>query len=447
MSSLLLIVFVLMLVVALLYSFRFPPLVLVIAIATYGLKQIASATIPILQIYNSIFNLILGAVVIFVFLYGMVTRSLPGCRSTSGKHAMAFLWGFLGLFWVSLIWSPFSGSDSLRFLPYLLVYFAILPYLMGNPNQMIKAFRILWVILFVGCLGLLFSPYLDLANTMGRMVVKFHSGTHEEGNPLALADTGIYLLLISLMIIFDINYVRKAPKFIKSVVSIFGLVGIGLGFRIASVSSRGETFAGVISGCLLIFLLKIKNVRQKKILLASAIALTMMGIIFTAALWNDYYQDLSPRYSKESLGEGTDIRKDLVTNAINLALASPQTILVGIGARGCEERLGMYPHNNLAQAFSETGIIGFSLLFGCYFLAFRFGLRTLAMAKKQSNQEVVLFVSLLFSLLLYDLILENKRGSLTFVDTYMWLALAIFAFDHAQASLSRRLQEIPPMGT
>lgn len=443
MSSVLLILFVILLVLGMLYSLRYPGVAITLAIATYGLKQIATATLPFLQIYDTVFNYILGGLVSILFVFGVITKSIYVCNTTIGKKIVILIWMFLGLFWASSFWSPFKGGDSLRLMPYFVVYVFMLPYLMGNPKQMIKAFWILWLILLVGCLGLLFSPYLDSSSYLARMVVKFQHGSHEEGNALALADSGIFLLLTSILVMFYGNFLNNKQKLIKWILLIFTLFGVVLGFWIASISSRGETFAGVISGCLLIILIKYRTVKIKYLTLASAFVILFVGTMIVFVLAGDNYQELSPRYSQESLSEGSDIRRDLITNAISLGFSSPDKMLLGIGARGCEEELGMYPHNALVQALSETGIIGFVLLCSCYALAFRFGFRTLSMAKERSNQESVLLVALMLSLLLYDLIVESKKGSLIFVDTYMWLLLAVFSFDRTQAAMKQDFCSLP----
>lgn len=435
MWNILLILFVTLLCIALVYSLRFEPLIVALAVATYGLKQIVSVALPVLQIYDTIFNLVIAGMVIVLFVQKLLTQTLYGCRYRPSINALALVWIFLGLFWVSILWSPFSGGNSLRFFPYYVIYLLMLPFLIGNPDQMIRAFRILWIILLVGCLGLLLSPYLEASSNLGRMVIKFQLGALEEGNPLALADTGVLLLLTSFMMIFYSGQKDNDRKIIKLMQLSIALIGVGTGFWIASIASRGETMAGIISVCFFVLLYKSKSLKQKTTIMTSFFLILFVGAIIAFTLISDYYQELSPRYSRESLSEGSDIRKNLVENAIRMGLSSPQTSLVGVGARGCEERLGMYPHSNLVQAMSETGIIGFLLLCSCYFLTFRSGFRSLSLAKKQTNREVALFVSFILSLLLYDLIVENKKGSLIFVDTYMWLAIAIFSFDRAKASL------------
>ena len=59
--------------------------------------------------------------------------------------------------------------------------------------------------------------------------------------------------------------------------------------------------------------------------------------------------DLSFRYSPEAIVEGSEGRMDLGARTIEFGLSSERNLLFGIGARGCERRLGMYPHNIFIQ--------------------------------------------------------------------------------------------------
>jgi O-antigen ligase len=218
-----------------------------------------------------------------------------------------------------------------------------------------------------------------------------------------------------------------------------GGAGLVMGLWLTFNTSRGETFTGIICACVLVSLVKGRGFVQYAKWMAGQVAVlvALAAIVFFTILPQKKIEELSWRYSANSMAEASNDRMDLSAKTIEMALASPRNLLIGIGARGCEKRLGIYPHNHFVQAFGETGIIGFGLLCFACLLAFRFGLRTLDEARSLAEQPTVIFAALMLSLFIYQLIVLSKKGSLTFVDTTMWLGIATFSFDRAQFMLER----------
>lgn len=437
MATAVLLLFVLMLVGFLVLAFRSSALAVPLGIMTYAYKQIASLALPFLQTQGALFNYMMAGAIGSIFMYNLVYKSPVGCRTRDGKIVIILVWIFLGFFWVSSLWSPFYGNDSWKYLPYFVVYFWMLPLLVGRPAAMIKAFGIVWFLTFMGGVALLFSPHFHLSNDLGRMVVHFQAGRFNEASPLAIADMGAYLLLMSVLVFLANGRTERDKPYIKYLVVFQMFTGLMLSLWLVFNTSRGETFAGIFCGCLLVGLVVGKNIKQSILWttgLLSALAITAL-IVFAFLMPKGGISKFSERYSRAAITEGSADRKNLNSRTLEFATSSPSKFLFGIGARGCEKRLGMYPHNNFIQALGEIGLLGLSLLCLCYGLAFRFGFRTLTMAKKFADKPSVVFTAFMLTLLIYQFFVLSKKGSLTFVDTYMWLAMAVFCFDRTQTML------------
>jgi hypothetical protein len=437
MATAVLLLFVLMLVGFLVLAFRYSALAVPLGIMTYAYKQIASLALPFLQTQGALFNYMMAGAIGSIFMYNLVFKSPVGCRTRDGKIIIILVWIFLGLFWVSSLWSPFYGNDSWKFFPYFVVYFWMLPLLIGRPVSMLMAFGKVWYLTFVGGLALLLSPHFHLSNDLGRMVVHFQAGRFNEASPLAIADMGAYLLLMSVLVFLAKNRVESDQSYKKYFIVFQMVIGLALSLWLVFNTSRGETFAGIFCACLLVGLVMGKNVKQYVLWttgLISVVVITVM-IVFTILLPKGGISKWSERYSSAAITEGSADRKNLNSRTLEFATSSPGKFIFGIGARGCEKRLGMYPHNNFIQAIGEIGLLGLSLLCLCYGLAFRFGFRTLAMARKFADEHSVVFTAFMLTLLIYQFFVLSKKGSLTFVDTYMWLAMAVFCFDRTQTML------------
>ncbi|NWJ42553.1 MAG: hypothetical protein HXX12_16445 [Geothrix sp.] len=440
MSSAVLAGFFLSLVIMFVFAIRFPALAIPLGIMTYAYKQIASLAVPTFQTRGPLFNYMMAAMIAVIYLYNIIVRN-PGvnCWTKSGKTLQVLTWAFLGFFWISIMWSPYYGADSWRFLPYFLVYFAMLPSLTESPELMLRAYIAVWALTLLATLGLMVSPAFHLSPDIGRLVVHFQVGQYDEGNPLAIADMGAYLIILSTCILLMQTTQRENRGLPKTLWLLAGATGLVMGLWLTFNTSRGETFTGIACACVLVSLVKGRDLAQyaKWMVYQVAFLAALSAIVFFSILPKNKIAELSWRYSASSMAEASNDRMGLSAKTIEMALSSPRNLLVGIGARGCEKRLGIYPHNHFVQAFGETGIIGFGMLCLACLLAFRFGFRTLALARQQAQQPTVIFAALMLSLFIYQLIVLSKKGSLTFVDTVMWLGIATFGFDRAQFMLER----------
>jgi len=440
MSSAMLAGFFLSFVIMFVFAIRFPALAIPLAIMTYAYKQVASLAVPMFQTRGALFNYMMAVMIAVIYLYNIIVRN-PGvnCWTKDGKVLQVLIWAFLGFFWISIMWSPYYGADSWRFLPYFLVYFAMLPSLTEGPEPMLRAYIAVWALTLLATLALMVSPAFHLSPDIGRLVVHFQAGQYDVGNPLAIADMGAYLIILSTCILLMQTTQREKRGLSKALWILAGGVGLIMGFWLTFNTSRGETFTSIACACVLVSLVKGRDFVQyaKWMVYQVAVLAVLSGLIFFTILPKHKIEELSWRYSTNSMAEASNDRLDLSAKTIQMALSSPRNLLVGIGARGCEKRLGIYPHNHFVQAFGETGLIGFGLLCLACFLAFRFGFRTLAEARRQAQQPTVIFAALMLSLFLYQLIVLSKKGSLTFVDTVMWLGIAAFSFDRAQFMLER----------
>lgn len=450
MATVVLLLFALMLVGFLVLAFRSSALAVPLGIMTYAYKQIASLALPFLQTQGALFNYMMAGAIGSIFMYNLVFKSPVGCRTRDGKIIIILVWIFLGLFWISSLWSPFYGNDSWKFLPYFVVYFWMLPLLVGRPASMLKAFEKVWILTFVGGVALLLSPHFHFSQDLGRMVVHFQAGRFNEASPLAIADMGAYLLLMSVLVLLANRRSGEKKSFEMYIYVFQMLIGLALGLWLVFNTSRGETFAGILCGCLLVGLVIGKTIRQSIIWTAGIISVFAVSAIIVSAflLPKGGISAWSERYSRTAITEGSADRKNLNSRTLEFATSSPAKFIFGIGARGCEKRLGMYPHNNFIQALGETGLLGLGLLCLCYGLAFRFGFKTLSMAKKFADNPSVIFTAFMLTLLIYQFFVLSKKGSLTFVDTYMWLAMAAFCFDRTQTMLlAQRFNDSEEMET
>jgi O-antigen ligase len=434
-STLILTFFALLLAAVMVAALRRPALAVALGIGTYGLEQIAAVIVPLFRIHQAAFNVMIAVVIIAAFVNNLF-GGLKSFHQRETFDVFLLVFAYMTLFWVSIFWSPDHDVGRIwSELPYFLVYVLMLPLLVRPPGEMIRAFRALWGLLLVGFLGLALSPMLLFSVAIGRVVIAAGGDADNGSNPLAFADAASYLTLTSLMLLFCIGRIWNPPSRPRMAARITLVGGAILGFSMALISSRGETMACVVSGLLLIVLIRLKKPTRAipKVVAAMLTAAAIVVVLFIT--FRDDIARWAPRFDIGQLGAGVAARRDIQEACVDFSWSSPQGILLGVGGSACEQRVGLYPHNELLQAFLETGVFGFLLFLSCYFFAVRLGLRTLVVAKSAESPEAAIITAFALTLLTYELIVASKKGSLTFPDSYMWLVLVVMIFDRAKSSL------------
>ncbi|MHB1097269.1 MAG: hypothetical protein ACYC3F_13980 [Gemmatimonadaceae bacterium] len=436
MATVILVIFVAVLFGAMVRALHSPALAVALGVATYGLEQIASIILPFFSIHQSAFNILMALVIVGSFVVSVNSRFVL-FNSKGGFDAALLLLAFLAYFIFSLTWSPSAELTWARQqIPYFVVYVAIIPMLVQPPAEMLRALRVLWIILAMGLLGTALSPNLLFSIAAARVVIASGINDMELGaNPLAFADTAVLLALTSTLILLQLRTERPSSKIMRTLGLMGGVYGIAMGTALAFVSGRGEAAAGLVSGVVLVVL--ITSAGSHRLLRRVLVATTIFsGASFVALVQlQDMIVSVAPRFVIGNLLASASVRGDLQMACINAGIASTSSLIFGIGANGCQALIGLYPHNELIQAFAETGIIGLTVLLMCYYFTLRFAFQTLSRAKLVGAQAAVHVSAFAISLTIYALLVANKRGGLTAPNTYMWVALAIVVCDRARASL------------
>ncbi len=429
-------VFAIVLFAAMARALRLPALAVSLGIATYGLEQIVSIILPFFTVHQSAFNILIAVMIAGSFALSVDSRFVP-FETKEGFDITLLLFAFVALFVVSILWSP-STNLSWVFdeIPYFAIYVVIIPRLVRCPADMLKSLRVLWLILAIGLLGTALSPMLLFSIAAARVVIGSGLGEMDPGaNPLAFADTAVLLALTSTLFLLQTSAERCSSAITRTVGWLGMIGGIALGLSLAFISGRGETTAGLVSGAVLVILLTTRDSSRLFGRIVAGTAVFGGALFFAFIRLQDVIVGFAPRFATGNILIGVSVRGDLQGACIEAGMASATTIVFGLGANGCQALVGLYPHNELIQALAETGILGLTLLLMCYFFAFRFALRTIALAKRSGALDAVRVSALAISLMVYALLVANKRGVLTAPDSYMWVALSIGICDRARASL------------
>lgn len=427
-SDLLLLAFLALLGILFVRAVWSPARAVTLGIGTYALEQIASIRVVWFQEEQAAFNILVAITIAASFAIGMRSGRFR-IRHREARLAVLFITGFLAWFWLSAAWSPFRDSQSSwTSVPYFVVYVAAVPLLVEGPKVMLVALRDLFLVLLFGYSGTLTSG--TFLQDTGRGVITSWTGGVESGaNPLAFADGAAFLALIGVMLGTLPQSFERSTVSAKVWRYCLCPIGVVIGIWGAFLSSRGETLAAFVS-CGVYILLS----TSRRLTGATVLALAGTGIIAIALVpyygrFEEAIVQLSPRFGRSFVVEGIEIRKELRTDSVALASESGTSLLFGIGARGCEERLGAYPHSIAIQAFAETGAVGLALLGWCYIVVAKNGVQALRRANSKNDDAGKAVVALFLSFLVYDVLVENKKGALTYPDAYMWLMLATAASD------------------
>lgn len=117
------------------------------------------------------------------------------------------------------------------------------------------------------------------------------------------------------------------------------------------------------------------------------------------------------------------LRLDFSEQILSWWMATPRTILVGIGAGSYQARTGKYVHNLYTQILGEQGVIGFVIFGAMLMLAFKHFIDAYALARRhQSGTYMWLSVTLIGAFVCY--LVVSVAGS-DFSEFDFWLIAAI----------------------
>ena len=425
----------------LLWSTKSHSLMVFIAVTSFGLEQIACIQISQLRFDTSLFNYIVAAAIGVSYLSMLRERSRYFSNSFSANICIATICAFFIYYCASYAWSPYLKiNDSLNAVPYFIFFVILVPLLARSIQDHDRSVLVSFSLLGLGCLGLALSPSFYVSETLSRAVVVFDaSNDGAYGNPLALADTGVFLSFFCLYVIAKTKSYISAMRFYLLLP--FILFFMLLGFWVSFTSSRGEFISGIVALSFFACLLYTKQgIRRGALLLVFFFTVTILSFSF-ADLWIPLAKEYSPRFTAEYISSAVNVRVGLMQDAIGMALQSPISLFFGCGARSCEFTLGMYPHSVIIQAIAEVGILGTAMLLISYGACAKCGMNALAAAHQTGNHRMVRIASLWLTLLLYSFMVHNKKGSLHFPDAYMWVTLSAVVFNQIIGACENELKE------
>ncbi len=418
-----------LLFLALLLSLVRPALAVMLGIASQGVEPFVATAWPVFQNNQTLFNIIVGLVICISFVQAHFRGKLQGNAGFHRRTLALLVWLYVTIYWFSSLWSKFdNATNSIGLLPYMFLYVALLPRMVQAERQMLRAIFVLWLILMLAFAAVLVSPHM-LSDS--RFVLQ-GAGGEEESNPLAFADTAVLLSFCSAFLI-SVRF-RCVPAPVRGRILPMGLrilacFGVLLGFACSMRASRGENAIGIISCLGFLALVSARSLHQSFAYLAAALLgggclLRFLYLLFYARL-----TAFSWRFELQFLQSSLQTRGEILSEALQIFSDSGWTIAFGAGARSCEAITGVYPHSSILQSLAETGLLGLGVFIACWWGAFRLAIRKMERVYRIGGGHSKAYIAFLTALLCYAFLITQKKGSLSYHDSYMWILVIASALD------------------
>lgn len=334
-----------------------PAAILSLVFFQYGIDQLLGASIPQIAARPWLPQVFVAGLV------GMALITVIGRdRRLTGPGPWAvttLVTMFLGFFCLSFLWSPYAEvTPFLRSMaPYWVLMVFLAPLLIREPEDLRTAF---WCMVIIGPLiivAILINPNATIVS--GRIRLDSLTAGEEASNPLALADLGAMLFMAAVLL--NLSGVGKVLAWGRYAAAAAGLVLVGL-------TSRGELAAATIAVVLMIPLSRrIADVRR---FFSGAFSIAMLGGMMYLVLKAMAGTGSMERWSGDSVEDGIGTRFEMAGDLLGAYAESPGFWLIGVGANHSYLISGNYPHNHIAQALGETGLVGIILWFGVLFTVF-----------------------------------------------------------------------------
>lgn len=387
------------------FILKYPSISLSAVILMYGIEQWAQSSSYYFVSHNTLTNYIIGVLVVFSIFIKIVKRE-PVCAGyplVGWLVILLFVYSLLSLSWVSV---PEVGVGLWRqAFPYIVLVILLSPSLFSSTEDLSKVFN---VVVFAGTvlvLMLLFGSNwtdrgVELASTGARQLM---------GNPLAVAETGAYVMLAAGFMRF-----KKGLRFW----SVLRWVSVAAGMALAVKSgSRGQFFAMIF---VFFFFYSLEGGRKN---LSRSFALLAGFVVFGVLTYWAF-----ELFSQSEAGrwESSLMEHDIVSRwrgsivLLKEWLGSPLTMVFGLGNSASYDTriLGIYPHVVVLEVLGEEGMVGFTLLLVIVLMTMWNIVSSLSLAGVSSQKKGLVLTMSAITLFLF--IISFKQGS-------MLRSLAFFA--------------------
>lgn len=346
----------------------------------------------------------LGALCVVVFLMASMREGF--WVPTEIKCFAAFwVWGLLGLM-VSQY--PLAVTDRLRTVFQLMIMAMIISYYARN----------------IRCLNLLFLSVLAgvLIVTSGAVITGQYAAAEVEGEAARLSGFVMNANAFAVLVVYGVGIALYFFRLVLSVilkVIIIGGILIAIQFIIASGSRKGFLALAVL--CFTWFLLSYGRELPTRpgLVLLMAVGLCLLGGYALYQLRDSTLLQRFLRLEEVGIEEATGGRLVMIREAVRLTFEYP-IFGVGLSCFQLYSTTEKYAHNNYAEVFSTTGIIGGILYHLIYVFIFMriFRLRKQPLTFEAKNALNILS-PMMYTTLFFDLFLVSYYSKIT------WIILAI----------------------
>lgn len=375
--------------------YRAPVIAIAPVLCMFGLEQWAQAMSPFFTRFNTVTNLLVGALVVF----GLTLMFLRG-RDISLSYSAAG-WLVLLLFFyafTSLLWAP--NPDMVMHLwssrlPYIMITLVLAPLLINSVSD---AQKMCWSVLLLG--APLVIMVLIFVDWEGRGIVLAggaETATGATGNPLALSQMAGYVAFAAIFL----SGLKAAPLYR---VLRWLLVAVCLMVVVKS-GSRGQFFGILfIAAFFLVFSLPSKGMR------GAFWGTVGLGALFILAGWALANFAETDRWDSDEMEAASAGRWDSASALLGHWYTSPGVFFFGLGNSAAFDLIGYYPHVTALEIVAEEGVVGFVLFLAIIYLATRGLIRGYKTIKHdEANRGALLTLGCWFC---FELFLSFKQGSM-----------------------------------
>jgi hypothetical protein len=150
----------------------------------------------------------------------------------------------------------------------------------------------------------------------------------------------------------------------------------------------------------------------------------------------------SARWTSAQFNEDAGNRLAVAVQLLSYAMASPVTLLVGLGNSSAFHFVGFYPHITGLEVLAEEGLLGSCLYVGLLVIAARSTLRLIRIAQIKQDTDTTYACAALAALFVFELLLSFKQGSLlSSINVFSYAAILGRMCLHESAEMDRQVRE------